>query len=263
MRPPRCPNVAAVELGGEARGGVDGFDLNHSGLAGLGIYCARDVDALAPARPLDREILLTRRPATGGPRGMGRMHCVGEQHDLVVGQRIQDFFIVRDESLLFSFVELAQLSRLTFKRTAHDVPAADNATKPHSGNILIHSARDMTSRAPSKSSVKAAATRSRLCGRLTGKSAPRMSGALVALAKEFGLNIGALDRQKAQARDARLREELTFRSDHSVGAPSTTAKRLSRELTLRTLSRSISAPHRATHECIANSTKSRSYCAAE
>src|SRR5450756_2265854 len=63
---------------------------------------------VAPTRLLDREILLARRPATGGPRGMGRMHRVGEQHGLVVGQRVQDFFIVRDESLLLFLVELTR-----------------------------------------------------------------------------------------------------------------------------------------------------------
>src|SRR5450830_1670804 len=67
----------------DRRGGVDGFDLDHSGLTGLEIDRAMDVDALAPTRLLDREILLARRPATGGPRGMGRMHRVGEQHGLV------------------------------------------------------------------------------------------------------------------------------------------------------------------------------------
>src|SRR5665811_1030716 len=65
-----------------------------------------DVDALAPTRLLDREILLARRPATGGPRRMGRMNRVGEQHGLVVGQRIQQLFIGRDESLLLFLVEL-------------------------------------------------------------------------------------------------------------------------------------------------------------
>src|ERR1035441_7472884 len=79
-----------------------------SGLTGLEIDRAMDVDALAPTRLLNREILLARRPATGGPRGMGRMHRVGEQHGLVVGQRVQDFFIVRDESLLLFLVELTR-----------------------------------------------------------------------------------------------------------------------------------------------------------
>ena len=36
------------------------------------------------------------------------MHRVGEQYGLVVGQRIQDFFITRDESLLLFLVELAR-----------------------------------------------------------------------------------------------------------------------------------------------------------
>jgi len=39
---------------------------------------------------------------------MGRMHRVGEQHDLVVGQRVQYFFIVRDESLLLFLVEFTR-----------------------------------------------------------------------------------------------------------------------------------------------------------
>jgi hypothetical protein len=39
---------------------------------------------------------------------MGAMHRVGEQHGLVVGQRVQDFFIVRDESLLLFLVELTR-----------------------------------------------------------------------------------------------------------------------------------------------------------
>src|ERR1035441_8176519 len=50
----------------DRRGGVDGFDLDHSGLTGLEIDRAMDVDALAPTRLLNREILLARRPATGG-----------------------------------------------------------------------------------------------------------------------------------------------------------------------------------------------------
>src|ERR1035438_10591725 len=55
----------------DRRGGVDGFDLDHSGLTGLEIDRAVDVDALAPTRLLDREILLARRPATGGAAGLG------------------------------------------------------------------------------------------------------------------------------------------------------------------------------------------------
>jgi hypothetical protein len=43
-------------------------------LAGLQIDRAVNVDALTPARLLDRELLLARRPAAGGPRGMGWMH---------------------------------------------------------------------------------------------------------------------------------------------------------------------------------------------
>src|ERR1019366_3272053 len=40
-------------------------------LSGLQIDRAVNVDALTPARLLDRELLLARRPAAGGPRGMG------------------------------------------------------------------------------------------------------------------------------------------------------------------------------------------------
>src|ERR1022692_4604769 len=67
----------------DRRGGVDGFDLDHSGLAGLEIYRAMDVDALAPARLLDRELLLARPPATGGARGRGRVGPVGGQAGLL------------------------------------------------------------------------------------------------------------------------------------------------------------------------------------
>src|SRR5450759_3700773 len=47
----------------DRRGGVDGFDLDHSGLTDLEIDRAMAVDALAPTRLLDREILLARQPA--------------------------------------------------------------------------------------------------------------------------------------------------------------------------------------------------------
>jgi len=46
----------------DRRGGIDGFDLDHLGLAGLQINRAVNVDALPPARLLDRELLLARRP---------------------------------------------------------------------------------------------------------------------------------------------------------------------------------------------------------
>src|SRR5450756_2968240 len=68
----------------DRRGGVDGQGLDHSGLAGLQIDRAVNVDALTPARLLDRELLLARRPAADGSRGMGRMHGVRKQHGLVV-----------------------------------------------------------------------------------------------------------------------------------------------------------------------------------
>jgi hypothetical protein len=47
------------------RGGVNGQGLNHLGLAGLQIDRAVCVDALTPARLLDRELLLARRLSTG------------------------------------------------------------------------------------------------------------------------------------------------------------------------------------------------------
>jgi len=47
-------------------------------LAGFQIDRAVNVDALTPARLLDRELVLARRPATGGPRGMGWMYRVRE-----------------------------------------------------------------------------------------------------------------------------------------------------------------------------------------
>src|ERR1019366_149318 len=45
----------------DGRGGVDGQSLDHPGLAGLQIDRAVNVDALTPARLLDREFLLARR----------------------------------------------------------------------------------------------------------------------------------------------------------------------------------------------------------
>ena len=92
----------------DRRGGVDGFGLDHPGLAGLQIDRAVNVDAPAPARLLDRELLLARRPAAGGPRGMGWMHRVGEQHRFVVRQGIQEIIVALDERLLLLFVELAR-----------------------------------------------------------------------------------------------------------------------------------------------------------
>ncbi len=71
------------------RGGVNGQGLDHPGLAGLQIDRAVNVDALTPARLFDCELLLARRPAAGGPRGMGWMHRVREHHGFVVHQGIQ------------------------------------------------------------------------------------------------------------------------------------------------------------------------------
>src|SRR5471030_3504486 len=46
----------------DGRDGVDGYDLDHPGLAGREIDGAVNVDALTPARLLDRELLAARRP---------------------------------------------------------------------------------------------------------------------------------------------------------------------------------------------------------
>jgi hypothetical protein len=92
----------------DRRGGVDGQGLDHLGLAGLQIDCAVNVDALTPARLLDRELLLARRPAANGPRGVSWMGGVREQHGLIAGQGIQQLIVALDERLLLRFVELAR-----------------------------------------------------------------------------------------------------------------------------------------------------------
>ena len=92
----------------DRRGGVDGQGLDHPGLPGLEVDRAVNIDALTPARLLDRELLLARRPAADRPRRMGRMHGVREQHGLVVAQGIQQIFVALNESLLLFFVELAR-----------------------------------------------------------------------------------------------------------------------------------------------------------
>jgi len=63
---------------------------------------------LAPARLLDREIVLFGRQQPTGRAAWVRMHRVGEQHGLVVAQGIQQFFVARDKSLLLFLVELAR-----------------------------------------------------------------------------------------------------------------------------------------------------------
>ena len=65
---------------------------------GLEIDGAVNVDALTPARLLNRELVLFGRPAADRPRRMGRMHRVGEQHGLVGTQGIHQVFIARNES---------------------------------------------------------------------------------------------------------------------------------------------------------------------
>ena len=92
----------------DRRDGVDGYDLDHPGLAGREIDRAVNIDPLAPARLFDRELLLARRPAAGRPRRMGRMHRVREQHGFVVGQGIQEIIVALDECLLLFFVEFAR-----------------------------------------------------------------------------------------------------------------------------------------------------------
>src|SRR5665811_630616 len=57
----------------DRRDGVDGYDLDHPGLSGREVDRAVNIDPLAPARLLDRELLLARRPAAGGPRSMSWM----------------------------------------------------------------------------------------------------------------------------------------------------------------------------------------------
>jgi hypothetical protein len=84
--------------------GVNGQGLYHLGLAYLQIDCAVNVDSLTPARLLDRELLLARRPAAGGPRGMGWMHRVRKHHGFVVRQGIQEIIVALDERLLLLFV---------------------------------------------------------------------------------------------------------------------------------------------------------------
>src|ERR1035437_1426157 len=92
----------------DRRGGVDGQRLNHPGLPGLQVDRAMDVDALASAGLLDRQVVLFGRPAADRLCGMGRMHSIREQHGLVVAQGIHQLFIARDESLLLFFVQLAR-----------------------------------------------------------------------------------------------------------------------------------------------------------
>ena len=87
---------------------VDGYDLDHPGLAGREIDRAVNIDPLAPARLFDRELLLSWCPAAGRPRRMGRMHRVREQHGFVVGQGIQEIIVALDECLLLLFVEFAR-----------------------------------------------------------------------------------------------------------------------------------------------------------
>ena len=63
---------------------------------------AVNVDALTPARLLDRELLLARRPAADRSRRMGRMHGVRKQHGLVVAQGIQQLRSPQMKAFCFS-----------------------------------------------------------------------------------------------------------------------------------------------------------------
>jgi len=78
------------------RHGVDRFGFEHAGLAGFQVDRAVNVDALAPARLFDRQLLFLGRPAAHRPRGMGGMHRIHEHHDLVVRHGIQQVFVVRE-----------------------------------------------------------------------------------------------------------------------------------------------------------------------
>ena len=73
----------------DRRDSVDGYDLDHPGLAGRKIDRAVNIDPLAPACLFDSDLLLFGCLAAGRPRRMGRMYGVREQHGLVVAQGIQ------------------------------------------------------------------------------------------------------------------------------------------------------------------------------
>ena len=79
-----------------------------------------NVQALASAGLLDRQMFLRRRPTADRARRMGRMHGVHEQHSLVRPQRIQHVLVGFDERLLLFRVELAsdRLRLVVFERDA-------------------------------------------------------------------------------------------------------------------------------------------------
>ena len=64
----------------DSRRRVDRFGFDHTGLPGFQIDRAVDIDAPVPARLFNRQVLLLRRSATHGSRGMGGM----DRRDLVV-----------------------------------------------------------------------------------------------------------------------------------------------------------------------------------
>src|SRR5260370_34886187 len=67
-----------------------------------------NIDAVTPAALFDRKLVLLGSPAADRPRRMGRMDRVGEQHNLVIAQRIQEVVIALDECLLLRLIELAR-----------------------------------------------------------------------------------------------------------------------------------------------------------
>ena len=67
-----------------------------------------NIEALASRRPFDRQRLVFGRPASRGARGMGRMHRVHQDDDLVRGQGIHQIFVALDDRALLVFVEMTR-----------------------------------------------------------------------------------------------------------------------------------------------------------
>jgi hypothetical protein len=92
----------------DRRSGVDDFDFDHLGLAGFQVDGAMNIETLAPRRLFDRQRLVLGRPTSRCAGGMGRMHRVREDHDLVRGQGIQQVLVKIDEGALLVLVEMAR-----------------------------------------------------------------------------------------------------------------------------------------------------------